>query len=238
MKTMAPPRVFEGIFADIRARIVRRELKPGDKLSSERDLAESYGASRAAVREALRSLERGGVIELRKGAKGGTFVRKADTELVTESLNDAISFGGVSIASLTESRTIVLTAVVRLACERGTDADFDRLDESISLTERLSREGDLEARRVQLLDFYRLLGEAARNEVLVILVSALTDLVLKLMSQYRIGPRPTTVQTHRKIVRCLRRRACDEAVALTAGHLDKLHAYFRKSALDAGAASA
>jgi GntR family transcriptional repressor for pyruvate dehydrogenase complex len=229
-------RVFEGIATDIRDRVARGDLKPGDKLHSERDLAEQYGASRSAVREALRSLERSGVIELRKGPKGGTFVRKADTHFVTESLNEAISFGGVSIASLTESRTIVMTAVVRLACERGTEADFDRLDESISLTERLGKEGNLDARRVQLLDFYRLLGEAARNEVLVILVSALTDLVLKLMAQYKVGPRPTTVQTHRKIVRCLRRRDADEAVALMAGHLDKLHAYFRKSALEADAA--
>jgi GntR family transcriptional regulator, transcriptional repressor for pyruvate dehydrogenase complex len=235
---MATTRVFESISDDIRARVAAGDLQPGDKLSSERDLAESYGASRAAVREALRSLERGGVIELRKGANGGTFVRKADTGLVTQSLNDAITFGGVSIASLTESRTIVLTAVVRLACERGTEADFDRLDESIALTERLGREGNLEGRRVQLLDFYRLLGEATRNEVLVIVVSALTDLVLKLMAQYRVGPRPTTVQTHRKIVRCLRRRAADEAVALMAGHLDKLHAYFRKSALESHAALA
>ncbi len=233
---MAAERIFESISSDIRSRVSSGELKPGDKLSSERGLAEQYGASRAAVREALRSLERGGVIELRKGPKGGTFIRQADTGLVTQSLNDVISFGGVSIASLTESRTIVMTAVVRLACERGTEADFDRLDESISLTERLGREGSLEARRIQLLDFYRLLGQASRNEVLVILVSALTDLVLKLMAQYDVGPRPTTVQTHRKIVRCLRRRATDEAVALMAGHLDKLHAYFRKSALDAVAA--
>lgn len=232
---MVQARVFEGISADIRGRVSRGELKPGDKLSSERDLAEKYGASRAAVREALRSLERGGVIELRKGPKGGTFIRQADTGLVTQSLGDAISFGGVSIASLTESRTIVMTSVVRLACERGTDADFDRLDESISLTERLGQDANLEGRRVQLLDFYRLLGQATRNEVLVILVSALTDLVLKLMAQYDVGPRPTTVQTHRKIVRCLRRRAADEAVALMAGHLDKLHAYFRKCALEAGA---
>lgn len=228
-------RVFEGISDDIRSRVACGELKPGDKLSSERDLAEQYGVSRSAVREALRNLERGGVIELRKGPKGGTFIRQADSGLVTQSLNDAITFAGVSIASLTESRTIVMTAVARLACERGTEADFDRMDRSIALTERLTREGDLDARRVQLLDFYRLMGQATRNEVLVILVSALTDLVLKLMSQYNAPPRSTTTQAHRKIVRCLRRRACDEAVALMAGHLDKLHAHFRKSALDAGA---
>src|SRR4051812_43430214 len=185
-------RVFESISEDIRSRVASGALKPGDKLSSERDLAEHYGASRAAVREALRSLERDGVIELRKGPKGGTFIRQADHGMVTQSLNDAITFGGVSIESLTESRTIVLTAVVRLACERGTDADFDRLEESIALTEQRARQGDLEGRRLQLLAFYQLLGQATRNEVMVILVSVLTDLVLNLMAAYDIGPRPTT----------------------------------------------
>ncbi|KLN52821.1 FadR/GntR family transcriptional regulator [Variovorax paradoxus] len=227
-------RLFESISDDIRARVARGELKPGQKLRSERDLAEHYGVSRSGVREALRSLERGGVIELRKGPKGGTFIRSADPALVTQSLNDVISRGAVSIASLTESRTIVMTAVTRLACERGTDTEFDRLDESITLTEQLAKAGDFKGRRVQLLDFYRLLAEATRNEVLVIMVSALTDLVFKLMAQYDVGPRPTTTQTHRKIVRCLRRRSADEAVALMAGHLDKLHAYFRKSAVEAG----
>ncbi|NDZ18935.1 FadR family transcriptional regulator [Variovorax sp. WS11] len=224
-------RLFDSISDDIRSRVARGELKPGQKLRSERDLAEHYGVSRSGVREALRGLERGGVIELRKGPKGGTFIRGADPALVTQSLNDVISLGAVSIASLTESRTIVMTAVTRLACERGTDADFDRLDASITLTEQLAKAGDLEGRRIQLLSFYRLLGETTGNEVLVILVSSLTDLVLKLMSQYDVGPWPTTSQTHRKIVGCLRRRSGDEAVALMAGHLDKLHAYFRKSAM-------
>lgn len=230
-------RVFEGVSNDIRSRVDRGELKPGDKLSSERDLAEQYGVSRSAVREALRSLERGGVIELRKGPKGGTFIRQVDAGLVTESLNDAITFAGVSIASLTESRTIVMTAVARLACERGTDSDFDRMEKSIALTERLTREGDFEARRIQLLDFYRLMGQATRNEVLLILVSALTDLVLKLMSQYNAPPRSTTTLAHKKIVRCLRRRACEEVVTLMVSHLDKLHTHFRKAALDAAGAT-
>lgn len=231
---MAASRVFESVAADIRERVSMGELEPGDKLSSERVLAERYGVSRAGVREALRSLERGGVIEVRKGPGGGAFIRTADAGLVMQSLSDVISLGAVPIADLTESRTILMTNVVRLACERGTDADFDRLDESITKTERLSMEGNLEARRIQLLDFYRLLSQATRNEVMVILVCVLTDLVLKLMARYDVGQRPATVQTHRKIVSCLRKRASDEAVALMTSHLEKLHLHFRRSALAHG----
>lgn len=234
---MAASRVFESIAADIRERVSSGEFKPGYKLSSERDLAEHYGASRAGVREALRNLEQGGVIEVRKGPSGGTFIRRADAGLVTQSLSDAIALGAMPIADLTESRSILMMAVVRLACERGTEADFDRLDESISITERLTREGNVEARRVQLLDFYRLLGQATRNEILVLLVCVLTDQVLKLMAQYDVGRRQATVQTHRKIVRCLRRRAADEAVELMVKHLEKLHVHFRKSALEREAAA-
>lgn len=233
----APPRtsrVFEDFCDQIRARLARGELKPGDKLPSERDLAESHGISRAAVREALRSLERGGVIELRRGIKGGTYVRQASPSLVTQSLNDMLSVGGVSIASLTESRAIVQDAVVRLACERGTQSDFDRLDESIALTTRLTREGRMEERRVQLLEFYRLLGCATHNEVMVMLVQALTDIVLKLMAGYDAPPRPSTPRAHRQIVQALRERDADRAAGLMADHLTKLHSYFAKVVRSAG----
>lgn len=221
-------RVFEDFCDHIRTRLARGELRPGDKLPSERDLAEAHGISRAAVREALRNLERGGVIELRRGIKGGTYVRQASPSLVTQSLNDMLSVGGVSIASLTESRAIVQDAVVRLACERGTESDFDRLDESIMLTAQLTREGRTEERRVQLLEFYRLLGCATHNEVMVMLVQALTDIVLQLLANHDAPPRAGAPRAHRQIVQALRERDADRAAGLMADHLNKLHSYFAK----------
>ena len=223
------PRVFEDICDQIRQKLSSGELKQGDKLPSERDLAETFGTSRAAVREALRSLERGGVVELRRGVKGGTYVSRADPSIVAQSLHDLLSFGAVSIQSLTESRSILQDSVIRLACDRGTDADFDLLEASIDRTETLTREGRLEERRVQLLEFYRLLGRATCNEVMVILVGALTDMVLKLMARHDVAPRLATIRTHRQIVRCLRRRDKEGAAQLMATHLDKLHAHFLKA---------
>ncbi|MDM0015178.1 FadR/GntR family transcriptional regulator [Variovorax sp. J22P168] len=229
------PRVFEAICDQLRDKLSRGDLQPGDKLPSERDLAESYGASRAAVREALRNLERGGVVEQRRGVKGGTFVRQADSTQVSRSLNDLLSVGGISIASLTESRTIVQSAVVRLACERGTKEDFDLLDQSLDRTALLTRQGHLDERRVQLLQFYRLLGRATHNDVMVILVESLTDMVLTLLARSNAPPRTSTVRTHRQIVRCLREGDPDRAQALMTTHLTRLHSHFSRAAADSQA---
>jgi DNA-binding FadR family transcriptional regulator len=224
------PRVFEEICEKIKEQVASGVLKPGHKLPSERDLAEQFQASRSAIREALRNLERSGVVELRKGIKGGTYISKVDSSVVSNSLNDLLNFGNISIEDLTESRAIIQDAVIRLACQRGTEADFDALERSIEMTERLTSEGRLEERRVQLLDYYRLLGRATHNEVMALLVGALTDLVLKLLERDNIMPLPTTIKTHRCILRHLRGGQVDEAANLMSVHLTKLHSYLAKAA--------
>src|SRR5215831_10481200 len=64
-------RTFEEICERIRDRLASGDLRPGDKLPAERDLAQQLGVGRNALREALRSLEISGILELRKGVKGG-----------------------------------------------------------------------------------------------------------------------------------------------------------------------
>ena len=73
------------------------QLKPGDKLPSERELARQFGASRNAIREALRTLEVAGFIELQTGAKGGAFVREIDARLIADSMRDMLHLGHITI---------------------------------------------------------------------------------------------------------------------------------------------
>ncbi|MBI2773120.1 MAG: FadR family transcriptional regulator, partial [Chloroflexi bacterium] len=75
MQPIRRDRLYQGIVSQLGALIERGELKPGDQLPAERQLAEQFEVSRASVREALRSLELIGVVETRAG--GGTFVRQA-----------------------------------------------------------------------------------------------------------------------------------------------------------------
>ncbi len=81
-------RVFEEICEQVRREMAAGSLRPGDKLPPERELAQKLGVSRAAVREALRSLEIAGVVGLHKGAHGGAFILKGDPDIVTRSIRE------------------------------------------------------------------------------------------------------------------------------------------------------
>ncbi len=81
-------RMSEVIIEQIRLLIRQGQLKPGDRLPAERDLCERFQVSRVTVREALRVLEAAGLIEIRVGARGGTFVTAPTSVRVGEGITD------------------------------------------------------------------------------------------------------------------------------------------------------
>src|SRR5689334_1123222 len=76
-------RIFEEICDAIRARLISGELKAGDRLPSERELSEMLDVSRTALREAIRSLEIAGIVEMKKGSRGGAFITQSGAGQVT-----------------------------------------------------------------------------------------------------------------------------------------------------------
>src|SRR5215470_13232107 len=137
-------RIFEEICDAIRDKLVTGELKAGDRLPSERELSEMLNVSRTALREAIRSLEIAGIVELRKGSKGGAFITQSGAGQVTRTFRDMLDFGHVSLATLLEARLLVMDAVVRAACERAKTADIERLSRNVAETVELTRQGRYE----------------------------------------------------------------------------------------------
>jgi GntR family transcriptional regulator, transcriptional repressor for pyruvate dehydrogenase complex len=134
-------RMSEAIVQQIRTLIRSEALKPGDRLPSERELGERMGVSRVTVREALRVLEAGGLVEIRVGARGGAFVTTPSAAKLGTELADLISLSPMTGAEVTEARQVFELGIVPLVVERATDEDIAALRAMIGQHRAALRDG-------------------------------------------------------------------------------------------------
>jgi len=217
-------RHFEHIYQQIRQDLTSGRLRPGDKLPAEREWAEELGVGRPAVREALRTLEASGVIELRKGVAGGAFVGSGDPGMLVCAVSDLLILGTISLEDLTEARMHLMGFAVRLAAQRGTDADFKALEDNIEAAAAMDEQMSVEERVATIAAFYTLLGAAAHNQVLVILIRAVTEIITQILLKVRPHTVSTLLASRRKLLQHLRERDADAAVREIVAHLTMLHA--------------
>jgi GntR family transcriptional repressor for pyruvate dehydrogenase complex len=147
--------------------VQERRLQPGDRLPSERDLAERLGIGRNAVREGLAALTTLRVLEARPNS--GIYLKRVNTESSFETLAMLAELGAMptpaEIAETTEVRLALERLAVLSACARRTDEDVERMEQVLSETEALLREGG----NIAELDtaFHLALANASHNSVLV-----------------------------------------------------------------------
>lgn len=225
-------RGFEYIFEQIRASISSGELKPGDRLPPEREMATMFGVSRQGVREALRGLEIAGLVVCKTGVAGGAFVRDGDGVAVTRAITDLASLGAISWASILEARILLTADTIRLACTRATGEDFLALEQDIDAVEALSAERYTKERQLRLASFYQLIAEASHNDVLVTLVNSLTAIFQERMSRTAPLPKTDVVQARRRITRLMRAGDAEGAIAEVTAHFKRLEAYLVASEYD------
>ena len=170
-------RIFEEICDSIREKLVSGELKAGDRLPSERELSEMFHVSRTALREAIRSLEIVGIVELRKGSKGGAFVTRSGATQVTRTFRDMLDFGSVSLATLLEARLLVMDAVVRSACERATAADIEKLKTNVAETIELTKQHRYGERTLKAVEFSTILADSTGNQVMSAILEAMASVI-------------------------------------------------------------
>nr|WP_283811492.1 GntR family transcriptional regulator [Bradyrhizobium daqingense] len=156
-------------------RAKRGELKAGDRLPSERELSEMLDVSRTALREAIRSLEIAGIVEMRKGSRGGAFITRSGAGQVTRTFRGMLDF--VSLATLLEARLMVMDAVARAACERAKSADIERLSRNVAGTIELTRQGRYEERTLKAVEFSTLLGNSTGNQVMSAILEAMASVI-------------------------------------------------------------
>lgn len=218
-------RVFERVRAAILEDISAQRLKPGDRLPSERALAETFDIGRHAVREALRTLEMSGVLRFSNGSSGGAFVREKSGEGVGQSIRDMIVLGRMPLQDLMVVRVNLLVQAVELAGERADDADFAAIDANIIETQRCLALDDPAASIAPLVDFNRVLGRASHNLVLSMLIDSVADIVADFLKVYKLRSEIELIAPRFAIVAALRAGDAAEAARLLRIHYERTTRY-------------
>ncbi len=127
--------VSKDVISQIEAAILSGIFQPGERLPSERDLQVQFHTSRGVVREALRALQQKGLIEVKKGAKGGAYIKRVDVSKASESLALLLQQQCIPLEYLIEFRESIDRTVTELAIARGDDREKQRLLEGSALLE-------------------------------------------------------------------------------------------------------
>jgi GntR family transcriptional repressor for pyruvate dehydrogenase complex len=193
----------EKIVALIKKLIYSNQLKVGDKLPAERELMEETGVSRSVVREAYRSLEQSGLVEIKQGGTGGAFVVWNLHKPIFNSAFDLYSQGKLTLAHFVETRKAIECVTVRVAAVKATAEDIARLHE---LNEAyLSDIDEVLKHRQHAANFHTAIAEISGNHLSKLLISALFDLLGELRqdnSQTKKFKRET-YSLHKRIIEAL-----------------------------------
>lgn len=153
------------IVAEVVDALLERRLAPGDALGSEKEIAARAGASRIVARDALRTLEALGVVEIRMGAGGGARIAAGNPRRFAEALAIQLALAGVGVGEIMDAQRAVECQAAELAAEHASEADLARLQALLDEAEVLL--GDLDGFTRASQDFHLAIAEASRNRVLV-----------------------------------------------------------------------
>jgi GntR family transcriptional repressor for pyruvate dehydrogenase complex len=230
--TARAPRVYEQIVGHIERAIYDGRLRQGQKLPPERQLARDLKASRVAVREALRTLELRGLVDVRQGSTGGYFVREVDDRPLVRDFETLFRLGRVSWPQLVEARRLIEPEVASLAAQRATEADLKNL--GAVLEQRAEHAVAVLPARQFDLEFHRALADAARNPVHAVITHALIELEAEVLV-----PQPEVTEADSAQVETAHRRIFDavvagnaaEARAAMVAHIDDVQARLERAAV-------
>lgn len=168
-------RAGEDVALQIEAAILGEKILTGESLPSERELQAQFQTGRGVIREAIRALKQKGLIEIRKGAKGGAYVKQIDVANVSESLALFLKQQQVGPAHIAEFRESIDRTITTLATARGSAAEKQQLVAKAEMLQEFfeSPEPDMEALGEMDRELNILLAQMTKNPIFEWIMRAL-----------------------------------------------------------------
>lgn len=213
-------KVFERVAQQIERRILDGELRSGDRLPTERELAEQFQVSRTAVREAMKILAQRGLVDMRPGR--GTIVIDGAHEAMQHSIGLAMKLklgevGGSE--NLVEVRAILETEIAALAAARATEKEIIAMREAIRVMDESLNDADVYIAADNR--FHEALAQGTQNVLILILINSIVNLLSEQRKQiFGVEGGPQRGQFHhRHILESVIQRDPEMARAAMRAHL-------------------
>lgn len=222
---------YSRISAFLRDQLLGGQLRTGDFLLPERELAARLDVSRPVVREALRALSMIGVLEIRHGV--GTVVKRPDVSTLGEFFTFALAQQSDVIDDIMQARIAIEHQAIRLVCQRASQHDFDRLADA--LTTIVETINDPDAGAAADFAFHEAIVQAAKSPTLATIYASIAELMMRSHRERREqivrieGFERFLVDHHRSIFAAIVDRDTSKADELLARHFE-IGADFRRRA--------
>jgi GntR family transcriptional regulator, transcriptional repressor for pyruvate dehydrogenase complex len=203
----------------IRNAIRQNLFLPGDKLPGELELAQKFGVSRTAVREALRILSGRGLVNIQRGS--GVYISEIDVASVVDPFYQLLEMkcGQVSQLHLIRVRKFIEPEIARLAAIHCDDSDID------FLTSNYAQMSDRAEKPEEMIDvdiqFHFRLAEATQNPIIPVIMQPIFQLLHKfIQATYKQSHAPDlALENHRKLLNCMKSRDPDAAFQIMKTHM-------------------
>jgi DNA-binding FadR family transcriptional regulator len=197
-------KIAEVLAREIIRDAIERRLEPGMRLQSEAEMIERFEVSRGSLREALRILEVQGLLEMRPGRNGGPFLVEVSDRSFGKMSALFFMAKGVTYLEVLEARISLTELMARLAAERSSAKDVQRLQAQIDTAE-VEAIGDSEAWVEYTTSFYTTIGELCGNRVVAMSCLAFMSIWVEHLPSppYTAAYRTKIIATHRGIVEAI-----------------------------------
>lgn len=217
-------RISQNIVEQIRGAILDGEIKIGDQLPPEKDLAKHFGVSKSSLREAYRVLEAYGLLEIRQGMSGGAFVKEVDLRTIKDTLVNYLFFQNPGINEYTQIRYFIEPQVVRICAEKATPEDIRELEDNILAMEQENEGEDFPSD----LDsaFHKKLVDITGNKIISLFVECIQTALINIKRIVHTDDAflHMVCNGHRKIVMAIRKRDPELASLAMIDHIAEVEA--------------
>jgi GntR family transcriptional repressor for pyruvate dehydrogenase complex len=202
------------VMENVKNYIIDNDLRPGDRLPTEKELVAELGISRNILREGLKSLEAVGLIEIKVG--DGTYVREFDYSTVLNHISFAVSRTKQELKNFMHARLVIEVGALQFIVDRTDDQDIKALEE---ILDRYDQAATLEASAKTDLEFHQHLLSISRNPILIEFGLFLGRFFIEALYFVSADPKPRTSTSHRDLMEALKTRDLAQASRIMHRHI-------------------